>query len=89
MAKTSGSYLEVSPHYAAAVRRHLSRCLQDWRGLLRANVPKGEQALRRLIIGRLNFIPNENENCYDFNGIGTVRPLLSKVSTEFGVPGRI
>jgi hypothetical protein len=55
---------------------------------LRANVQQGQQALRRLIAGRLVFIPNEKENCYEFNGIGTVRPLLSAVSTDAGVPGR-
>jgi hypothetical protein len=78
------------PHSAsdpAAVRRQLVRYLQDWRGFLRANVQQGQQALRRLIAGRLVFIPNEKENCYEFNGIGTVRPLLSKVSTDAGVPG--
>jgi hypothetical protein len=42
-----------------------------------------------LIAGRLVFIPNEKEDCYEFNGIGTVRPRLSAVSTDAGVPGRI
>ena len=41
-------------------------------GLLRANV---QQALRRLVKGRLTFTPCGDH--YEFSGIGTVKPLLA------------
>jgi hypothetical protein len=85
------------PHPAsdpAAVRRQLVRYLQDWRGFLRANVQQGQQALRRLIAGRLAFIPNEKETPtsstgserYARSSARSVRMLASPDGTRHSLP---
>jgi hypothetical protein len=56
------------------LRLQLEGYLSDWRGLLRANVAQGQQALRRLINGRLTFTPRDG--FYEFQGVGTVEPVL-------------
>ena len=56
------------------LRQQLEGYLTDWRGLLRANVAQGQQALRRLIDGRLTFTPRDGR--YEFRGVGTVEPML-------------
>ena len=43
------------------VRAKLERYLTDWQGLLRGSVQQGQQILRRLIVGRLTFTPQEAE----------------------------
>ena len=58
----------------AALRQELESYIVDWRGLLRANVQQAQQALRRLVKGRLVFTPCGDH--YEFSGIGTIKPLL-------------
>lgn len=43
-----------------------------------AHLQQGQQILRRLIVGRLRFAPQDGGH-YTFSGTGTVRPLLSGV----------
>ncbi len=69
----------------ATVRRTLERYLHDWQGLLRGHVHQGQQVLRRLIVGRLNFVPTE-DGYYTFSGTGTVQPLLSGVVRNWASP---
>ena len=69
----------------AAIRRTLEGYLQDWQGLLRGHVHQGQQVLRRLIVGRLTFVPTEGDY-YTFSGTGTVRPLLSGVVRNWASP---
>ena len=56
------------------LRPQHERYLTDWLGLLRANVAQGQQALRRLIDGRLTFTPRDGH--YESRGVGTVEPML-------------
>jgi site-specific DNA recombinase len=69
---------------ARDVRRKLERYLVDWRGLLRANVAQGQQALRRLIDGRLTFTPTGEY--YAFRATGTIAPLLAGVVQKLASP---
>jgi hypothetical protein len=57
----------------AAIRCQLEGYLVNWRGLLRTNVPQGQQILKRLIKGRLTFTPQVGH--YAFAGEGTTQPL--------------
>ena len=61
-----------------AVRRQLKDYLRDGQGLLLGQVGQAQQVLRRLVIGRLVFTPQEG-GYYAFTGRGTVRPLLGNV----------
>jgi hypothetical protein len=45
---------------APAVRRRLRGYLGDWQGLLRGQVHQAQQALRRLVKGRLMFTPTSD-----------------------------
>jgi DNA invertase Pin-like site-specific DNA recombinase len=65
-------------------REQLERHLVDWRGLLRANVEQGQQALRRLIDGRITFTPRDDH--YEFRGTGTVQPMLAGVVQKLASP---
>ena len=58
--------------------------LSDWRGLLRSNTAQGQQALRRLIIGRLTLTPREDH--YEFRGVGTIQPMLGGLVQEMVSP---
>ncbi len=66
------------------LRRTIERYLVDWRGLLRANVAQGQQALRRLIAGRLTFTPTGD--IYAFRGVGTIKPVLGGVVHRLASP---
>ena len=46
---------------------------------------QGQQVLRRLIVGRLTFMPTEDDY-YTFSGKGTVRPLLGGVIRKWASP---
>ena len=59
----------------AAIRCQLEGYLVNWRGLLRTNVPQGQQILKRLIKGRLTFTPQVGH--YAFAGEGTTQPLFA------------
>ena len=69
----------------ATIRRTLEGYLQDWKGLLRGHVHQGQQVLRRLIVGRLTFVPTEGDY-YTFSGTGTVRPLLRGAVRKWAPP---
>jgi hypothetical protein len=66
------------------VRRQLDAYLVDWRELLRANVEQGQQILRRLVKGRLTFMPRADH--YEFTGIGTVRPVIAGLVQNVASP---
>jgi hypothetical protein len=75
----------VQPEWSVRdLRRTLGRYLVDWRGLLRANVAQGQQALRRLIEGRLTFTPTGA--FYTFQGVGTIEPVLGGVVQKLASP---
>ncbi|HYN07173.1 MAG TPA: recombinase family protein [Vicinamibacterales bacterium] len=69
----------------AGVRQQLKKYVVDWKKLLRAQVGQAQQALRRLVVGRLTFTPHPAGH-YTFNGTGTVRPLLSGVVRNLASP---
>jgi hypothetical protein len=66
--------LNVSTERPKNMGQQLDRYLSDWQGLLRSNVAQGQQALRRLVHGRLTFTPVDDT--YRFEGIGTSEPVL-------------
>lgn len=68
-----------------AVRKQLNGYLRDWQGLLLGHVGQAQQVLRRLVIGRLVFTPQEG-GFYKFSGKGTVRPLLGSVVRMLASP---
>ncbi len=68
-----------------AVRAKLRSYIADYRKLLRGHVPQTQQILRRLIVGKLTFIPKLNGD-YEFVGRGTVRPLLAGVVQKLASP---
>jgi hypothetical protein len=51
---------------------------------LRANVEQGQQILRRLVKGRLTFIPREDH--YEFTGTCTIRPLIAGLVQDLASP---
>ena len=69
----------------AAVRQQLKGYLRDWQSLLLGHVGQAQQVLRRLVIGRLVFTPQEG-GFYTFVGKGTVRPLLGNVVRMLASP---
>lgn len=83
-----GELAEISKPKArpdgAKVRAELRSYLDDWRGLLRGHVHQSQQILRRLIVGRLTFVPKGKH--YEFRGVGTVRPLLGGVVPKLASP---
>jgi hypothetical protein len=66
------------------IQQTLQRYVVDWRGLLRANVAQGQQALRRLIEGRLTFTPLSDH--YGFRGTGTIKPVLAGLVQKLASP---
>ncbi len=70
-------YRGVIRYNASKKRDQLESYLADWRGFLAANTTQARQALGRLIDGKLTVRP-EGEH-YAFEGVGTVKPLLSGV----------
>jgi hypothetical protein len=76
--------LEAPTAKPAEIRQQLEGYLTNWRGLLRSNVTQGQQALRRLIDGRLTFTPRGDY--YEFRGIGTVEPVLGGLVQKLASP---
>lgn len=60
---------------AADLRRRLRGYLGEWEGVLLADVPRAQQALRRLVDGRLAMAP-QPDGSYRFSGTGSVEPVL-------------
>jgi hypothetical protein len=78
-----------------AVSRQLRARLNEWRGLLRANVGSGRRVLGKLLKGCLTFtrrVEGRREFC-EFSGEGTIRPILEGIVddsiTTSGVPNGI
>jgi hypothetical protein len=69
---------------AADVQRRLNGYVADWQRLLRANVAQGQQALRRLIDGRLTLTPHGDH--YAFRAVGTFEPVLGGVVHKLASP---
>jgi hypothetical protein len=69
---------------AREIKHRLDRYLVDWRGLLCANVAQGQQALQRLVAGRLTFTPQED--FYAFQGTGTIQPIIAGVVQKLASP---
>lgn len=67
------------------LRQQLERYLDDWSRLLRANATQGQQALGRLIDGRLTFTLLDGH--YEFQGRGTVEPLLGGLVQDWRPQG--
>jgi hypothetical protein len=72
----------------AAVRQQLKGYLRDWQGMLRGQLGQAQQVLRRLVVGRLVFTPQEG-GFYKFSGTGTVEPLLVGVVRKLASPARL
>ncbi len=69
----------------AEIQEQLEAYLLDWKGTLCGSVAQGQGVLRRLIQGRLQFVPKDGY--YEFRGIGTVRPLIAGVVQKLVHPG--
>jgi site-specific DNA recombinase len=71
-----------------SIRQALDGYVRDWVGLLRGHVPQAQQVLRRLVRGRLTMTPvrEKRGGFYRFEGIGTVRPLLSGLVPKLASP---
>ena len=73
------------PFDVATVRAELAGYVADWEGFLRGHVEQAQQAIRRLVKGRLTMAPQADKS-YEFSGIGTVRPLLAGVIQNLASP---
>jgi hypothetical protein len=68
-----------------AVSRQLRARLNEWRGLLRANVGSGRRVLGKLLKGCLTFtrrVEGRREFC-EFSGEETIRPILERIVGDF------
>ena len=68
---------------AAALRE----TIEDWRGLLRRQVPQARQILRKLLQGALLFTPKrDGDECwYEFHGEGSLAKFFASATNTFSV----
>ena len=78
-----------APADAEQLRPRLLARLTDWRGLAARHVQQTRQLLRKLLVGRLQFLPVPTDpSCVRFRGEGTLAPLLGALQLS-GVPAGV
>jgi len=71
----------------SAVQEEVARRLEEWRGVLRRQVPQARQILRKLIDGRLRFTPKllDDSGIYEFEGTAVLGNLLAGIAFPQGL----
>ena len=70
-----------------ALRLRLLALLADWQGLAARHVGQARQLLRKLLVGRLQFVPL-GAGLVRFTGEGTLAPLVGRLEFS-GVPASV
>jgi site-specific DNA recombinase len=71
-----------------ALRPNITALLADWRGLAAKHVQATRQLLRKLLVGRLTFRPNDDGRVICFSGEGTLAPIIGRLEIR-GVQGLV
>jgi hypothetical protein len=75
--------LDSLPHMTSfdvnRVERDLRKRLEDWRGLLKRQMPYTRQILSQLLDGRIAWTPRRSEGLYEFKGRAKFDQLLSGI----------
>jgi hypothetical protein len=68
------------------LRKELGHRLTDWQGLLRREPQHSRRILKRLLLGKLVFMPREDEKgrYYEFTGKGTLAEILDEIACTKG-----
>jgi len=70
------------------IRPKLLALLTDWRGLAARHVQQTRQLLRKLLVGRLRFMPDRATGLCRFTGEGSLAPLVGMLALP-GVPAGV
>ena len=72
-----------------ALRPRIVELLKDWRGLAARHVQATRQLLRKLLVGRLTFSPDDGQiGVIHFKGQGTLAPIIGRLELQ-GVQGLV